>query len=115
MQFRTTDAHAIIENFVKAGFDKKIAEDIVYALKESHDLDLNHLATKEDVALLRADLKQYATKEDLAETKIELVKEMSQNKVDLIKWMISLQIITITFMCGVIGIATTAILKVVIH
>jgi hypothetical protein len=51
------DTLEIAKRLRNAGFDDTQAEAITGALRDSRDADLSHLATKEDLAALRAELK----------------------------------------------------------
>jgi hypothetical protein len=50
------DTLEISKRLRDAGFGEKQAEAITGALRDTHDADLSRLATKEDLAALRADM-----------------------------------------------------------
>ncbi len=103
----------VFENLRK-GFDEKQATLITDAIEEevasalsSHNQEIEtHLATKTDLAEVKAELKNFATKTDLAEVKAELKTNLAEVKAEILKWMF-------IFWAGQIG-ALLAILKLVI-
>lgn len=56
------------------GFNEEQAEGVAELVRDSRELDFSDLATKADVAAIRADLAHFATKAGLAETKAEIIK-----------------------------------------
>lgn len=56
MQLRMMDTLEINKILIAGGASRELAEAVTKVVKESHDLDLIHLATKGDIALLRADI-----------------------------------------------------------
>jgi hypothetical protein len=63
------DTHQTVKDLTAAGFSDAQAEALTQALRRVQDIDLSNLATKSDLAELRA-----ATKADLAEAKAEMIK-----------------------------------------
>jgi len=107
--FESFDTHALVEQFIATGFDKKQAEALVSAIKESRDYDLSNLATKKDIFELKSDILKLeaSTKEDIHSLKQDITRletamkylatkeEVAQVKNDIVKWIIGLQITTI--------------------
>jgi len=69
MTISALDTHQTVKELTAAGFTDAQAEALTGALRRVQDIDLSNLATKSDLAELRA-----ATKADLAETKAEMLK-----------------------------------------
>ena len=65
----TLDTHEVVKELKAAGFTDEQAEAVTRAVKKSQDIDFSDLATKGDLAALRAELKT-----DSAELKAELIK-----------------------------------------
>ena len=85
------DTHKFVENLVAAGFKKKQAEVFVQEINENQ----KELATKEDIALLRSE-----------------VKEISANlKYDIVKWIIGIFISTMAINLTAIGFLARLLLK----
>jgi hypothetical protein len=95
MMASTFDRHTYIKKFTAKGMSEELAEDVTDAIKASRDIDFSHLATKADLAELKA-----ATKADLAELKAEIIK-----------WMFGGLISTVTLLLGIIGLLVTVLLK----
>lgn len=80
------DTFDFIENLKGAGFDEKQAKALAQELKQ---VQLQHVATKEDVALLREDM--HSLREEMAALKVELRAELAgsvtEAKLSLMKWM----------------------------
>lgn len=49
------DTHRIVRRLTDAGASERLAETVTDVLRETRELDLSQLATKADIALLRAD------------------------------------------------------------
>lgn len=64
-----------------AGATEQLAEAMAETISEGRALDLAHLATKTDLAELRA-----ATKADLAGLETKLVREIAEARVSMIRW-----------------------------
>jgi hypothetical protein len=82
------NTHAVVKKFTQHGFTEEHAELIVDAINDQND----QLATKNDLAMLKAELKA-----DITEVKVELKadisllkEEMKEVKIDLLKWFIPL-------------------------
>jgi len=69
MTITALDTHQTVKDLTAAGFTDAQAEALTGALRRVQDIDLSSLATKSDLAELRA-----ATKADLAEAKAEMIK-----------------------------------------
>lgn len=52
------DTHQLIKSLLAVGFDEKQAEAITEAFRKSRESSMDELATKQDVADLRRDLKE---------------------------------------------------------
>ncbi len=81
MTFTALDTHQTVKDLTAAGFSDSQAEALTQALRQVQQIDLSDLATKADLAAVRADM---ATKVDLAEVR----REMAEMKVELIKWVV---------------------------
>jgi hypothetical protein len=55
MAVSALDTHELVKDLKSAGFTDEQAEAVTRAVKRSHELDFSDLATKADVAALRAD------------------------------------------------------------
>ncbi len=106
------DTHELVKQLTAAGFTGEQAEVLTLALRKTQDIDLSSLATKADLAALKAELKAdtvalaLATKADLAEVKAELkadiaalalsVKaDLAEVKAEVVKWMLGQTIVII--------------------
>ncbi len=78
------NTHAVVKKFTQHGFTEEHAELIVDAINDQSD----QLATKNDLALLKAELRE----------------EIKDIKIDLLKWMIP-------FFLTIIGLIITAFFK----
>ena len=88
----TFDTHSLVKRLEKAGLKEKQAEEIVHAISESRNFDLNNIATKTDVTSVKQDI---AHLEEKLIHKIENAVTASQN--NILKWMIP-------FMMTIIGL-----------
>jgi hypothetical protein len=69
------DTLEIAKRLRDAGLDERQAEAITGALRDMHDADLSRLATKEDLAALRAELRaEMATLRTELKAEIELLR-----------------------------------------
>ncbi len=79
-QMRTFDTYTHINDLKEAGFDEKQAAVIIKSLVDSRETDISHLATKEQVNVLKTQVealaKTMATKEDLKDMHISTLKWM---------------------------------------
>lgn len=72
MYYKTFDTHKYIKSLQETGFNEKQAEVLVKSLLESRDFDLSILATREQVADMKSDLKK-----EIAQLDAKLNKEIS--------------------------------------
>ena len=93
------NTHAVVKKFTQHGFTEEHAELIVDAINDQSD----QLATKNDLAMLKTEIKgdinelKAELKADITEVKVELKadisllkEEMTEVKIDLLKWFIPL-------------------------
>jgi hypothetical protein len=82
------NTHAVVKKFTQHGFTEEHAELIVDAINDQSD----QLATKNDLALLKAELKADITevRAEILGVKSELKEEIKGAKIDLVKWFIPL-------------------------
>ena len=101
------DTHQHIKALQSAGFNEKQAEVIVRSLLESREIDMSHLATKEQIINLDNKMnaleKQVATKEDIKDLEIKI----AQSQASILKWMIA----TVIAFSGVIIAAIPLVIK----
>ena len=98
------DTHSSVKTLTAAGMLEGQAEAITELFKASRDADLNVLATKADLAQLRADLQQQiaelgadlqqqiaAVRSDLqqqiAALRGDIQRDIAETKADILKWM----------------------------
>jgi multidrug efflux pump subunit AcrA (membrane-fusion protein) len=72
------DTHSSVKTLTAAGMPEGQAEAITELFKASRDADLNVLATKADLAQLRADLQQ-----QIAELRADLQQQIAELRADL--------------------------------
>ena len=65
------DTHRIVKRLRDAGASEELAETVTDVLREARELDLSQLATKADLAEVKADIRR-----ELADARAELVKWM---------------------------------------
>ena len=82
------NTHAVVKKFTQHGFTEEHAELIVDAINDQSD----QLATKNDLALLKAELKADITevRAEILVVKSELKEEIKEAKIDLVTWFIPL-------------------------
>lgn len=82
------NTHAVVKKFTQHGFTEEHAELIVDAINDQSD----QLATKNDLALLKAELKANITevRAEISEVRSDLKEEIKEAKIDLLKWFIPL-------------------------
>ncbi len=124
------DTHAVVKELVAAGFTGEQAEAVTRAVRQAQDIDLSNLATKTDLAELKAELKgdlsalksdltavksdltaaksdiasvRSELKSDMAVTKSDIRRDIADTKADILKWMV-----------GTIGIQTVVIIGAVL-
>ena len=89
MNAATFDTYAAAKRLRDAGFDERQAEAAVSMVRDAAGADREHLATKADLAELKAELKgdvealRAATKADLAELKGDLKADLAELKGDV--------------------------------
>ncbi len=92
----TIDTHRIVKRLRDAGASEQLAETWTDILREGRELDLSQLATKADVAALKADLEVR-----LAELRGDLRREIADAKFDTIKWVVGFGIVQLGALLGV--------------
>ena len=75
MYYKTFDTHKYIKSLQETGFNEKQAEVLVKSLLESRDFDLSILATREQVADMKSDLKK-----EIAQLDAKFNKEISATR-----------------------------------
>lgn len=97
------NTHAVVKKFTQHGFTEEHAELIVDAINDQSD----QLATKNDLAMLKAELKADMTelRAEILKVKSELREEIKDIKIDLLKWMIP-------FFLTIIGLIITEFLSI---
>ncbi len=103
------DTHKTVKRLRDAGFNEAQAETMTEIIASTREIDLSHLATKADLAELRAatkadfagfkaeakaDLTEFktATKADFTNFKAETKADLAELKADLFKWLVPLLI-----------------------
>lgn len=88
MNMAILNTHAVVKKFTQHGFTEEHAELIVDAINDQSD----QLATKNDLALLKAELKANITevRAEISEVRSDLKEEIKEAKIDLLKWFIPL-------------------------
>jgi len=89
MAVTALDTHQTVKNLTAAGFTDAQAEALTEALRRVQEIDLSDLATKADLAALRAEM---ATKADLAILRAELEAKMADLKAEVIRWVFGISI-----------------------
>ncbi len=99
------DTHQIILRLQDSGFAPEQAQALTTELREiansKHEglatkEELTHLATKEDLANVKSELKEDIAnvkselKEDIANVKSELKEDIANTKISLVQWMIAI-------------------------
>ena len=92
------DTHELVKDLQAAGFTDAQAEVLARALRQAHDLDLTHLATKADLSATQA-----AFRADLTATKADLTAAIAETKVEMMKWLV-----------GTVGVQTVVIIGAVV-
>jgi signal recognition particle receptor subunit beta len=75
------DTHFFIKKLTSHGLPEKHAEAIIDVIRETKEADLHVVATKADLNLLKADLR---------ELELKLENKMIDMKITIIQWMIGL-------------------------
>jgi len=89
MAITALDTHQTVKDLTAAGFTDAQAEALTQALRQVQQIDLSDLATKADLAAVRAEM---ATKADLAVLRAELEAKMADLKAEIIRWVIGISI-----------------------
>lgn len=92
------DTHEVVKELKAAGFTDEQAEAVTRVVRRAQDLDLSHLATKDDV---RAGLEALELRMDAKLSGIR--SEVHANKADTLKWVL-----------GAIGLQTIVIIGAVV-
>ena len=92
------DTHPHIKSLTSAGFSEAQAEAMASLVTSSRQADTSELATKADLAVVRAGLGA-----EFTSTKSDLETRISKSEADIIKWV-----------AGLIGFQTLAILGAVV-
>jgi hypothetical protein len=89
MAITALDTHQTVKDLTAAGFTDAQAEALTQALRHVQQIDLSDLATKADLAAVRAEM---ATKADLAVLRAELETKMAELKAEIIRWVFGISI-----------------------
>ena len=85
------DTLKFVKRLRSAGFDEEKAEALSDALKEWYEAGLSDLATKQDIGMLKQDIKELeqSTKQEIRELELRLRAEMQSiiGDLKLLKWM----------------------------
>src|SRR5438445_7558178 len=103
MAIATLDTHQTVKDLTAAGFTDTQAEALTQALRHVQQIDLSDLATnadlvavKADVAGVKADLaavrSEMATKGDVALLRAALETKMGELKAEVIRWVFGISI-----------------------
>lgn len=136
MSIVAIDTHEVVQELKAVGFTEAQAEAVTRVVRKAQDVDLSTLATKNDLALTKADLQlnlaevkaelqlnlaevkaglqhdlaevKAGLQHDLAEVKAELHRDLATTKSELLKWIIgSIGIQTIVILGAVIALTRT--------
>ncbi len=89
MAITALDTHQTVKDLTAAGFTDAQAEALTQTLRQVQQIDLSDLATKADLAAVRAEM---ATKADLAVLRAELETKMAEHKAEIIRWVFGISI-----------------------
>jgi hypothetical protein len=96
MAITALDTHETVKSLTAAGFTDAQAEALTQALRQVQQIDLSDLATKADLATVKADVTavraEMATKADLAVLRAELETKMAEHKAEVIRWVFGISI-----------------------
>lgn len=98
------DTHQHVKDLQSAGFNEKQAEVIVKSLLESREVDMSHLATKDQVSALDNKINDIDKKIDISVAKLETRISETQNST--LRWMLASMF---TFTSIIIGVIIAAI------
>jgi hypothetical protein len=85
MNMIAIDTHEVVQELKAAGFTEAQAEAVTRIVRKSQDIDLSSLATKNDLAVTKADLQRDMgeLKLNLAEVKADLQRDLAELRADL--------------------------------
>ena len=89
MAIAALDTHQTVKDLTAVGFTDAQAEALTQALRRVQQIDLSDLATKADLAAMRAEM---ATKADLAILRAELETKMAEHKAEVLRWIFGISI-----------------------
>ena len=101
------DSYQEIKDFTKAGIDEKHAEKIVHLVMRYNKLDVEKLATKEDLKQvevgLRKDIEQVEVglRKDMEKMEIGLRKEIVEVKFSILKWVLPFMLTNTAAILGI--------------
>src|SRR5712691_4302290 len=110
MSISSLDTHEIVKDLKAAGFTDDQAEAVTRAVKRAQDLDLSNLATRTDLAELRAatrtDLAELraATKTDFAELGAAAKTDLAELRAELIKWVVGVGFAQVAMILAVLKV-----------
>lgn len=89
MTFPAIDTYKIVKNLQTAGSDESVAAVLSDTFRESRELDVQNLASKQDFALVRSEIKQESAlirsefKAEIAEVRSEMMEMKQELKADI--------------------------------
>jgi hypothetical protein len=104
------DSHQIVKGVQKAGFNEQQAESLLEAVRAARISGIEHLATKEDLRELRADLRGEITeqgstlRQEMAELRVDLLSQIKETEVRFIKWLIGVAIAQLAILIAVVSL-----------
>jgi hypothetical protein len=114
MNMIAIDTHEVVQELKAAGFTEAQAEAVTRIVRKSQDIDLSSLATKNDLAVTKADLQRDLAElradlqRDLAALRADLQRDLGNTKGEMLKWVIgSIGIQTIVILGAVIALTRT--------
>ena len=92
MSLGTLDTLEVVKELKAAGFSEQQAEAVTRVVRKAQDLDLSHLATKQDVLALTADVEAFKadTRHEFANLRAEMKAALAELKADVIKWVLGI-------------------------
>jgi hypothetical protein len=122
MVVTTLDTYALVKHLTSVGFSDEQAEALTGALRQAQDIDLSNLATKADLAAVKADVAALAasmkadiaalaasTKADLATHAATAKTDLAETKTEILKWMFgSMGVQTILIIGAVVSLTSMA-------
>jgi hypothetical protein len=88
MAITALDTHQTVKDLTAAGFTDAQAEALTQALRQVQQIDLSDLATKTDLAAIRAEIGDLRNEMKLEFANIR--REMAEMKTELIKWVLGI-------------------------